>query len=83
MYMLVAHHRAPEWQGEIARESHENLLEAEAKMMHWARFGVDSFCNIPSDIWIESQEGTLLRIWDWRARVSVMPTLSQTAEAAS
>ncbi len=71
MYLLVATHRSPEWEGEIAREFFEEVAAAEARMARWARFGVDSFCNTPSDIWIFGDDGQPVRIWDWRTRAPV------------
>jgi hypothetical protein len=71
MYLLVAYLRSPEWEGEVAREVFDDLTAAEAQMAHWARFGVDSFCNAPSDIWIIAQSGAAVRTWDWRTRAPI------------
>lgn len=71
MFILAAGQSAPGWTGEIGREAFETLEDAEAQMRHWARFGVDAYCNEPDVLWITDQQDRILKVWDWSAQAPV------------
>jgi hypothetical protein len=68
MFVLMADRTEPDWSGTVGTETFENIEQAEQQMRRWARFGVDNHCSDPDRIWIADEDGTVLKIWDWRTR---------------
>lgn len=77
MFILYADRNLPEWSGIVGREAFRTLAEAEAKMHEWARFGVDGHCNDPDHLWITNENGSVLKVWDWRRRTAIEPAVSE------
>lgn len=71
MFVLLADRSIPGWSGVVGSEVFEKMEEAEVVMRRWARFGVDNHCTDPDNLWIASEDGQVLKVWDWRERVVV------------
>jgi hypothetical protein len=54
--------------GELDRQTFDTIEAAEARMAEWGKYGVDGFCDEPSEVGIFDAEGTLVRQWHWRRR---------------
>ena len=66
MFVLLADRKDPNWSGIVGTEVFDNIEAAERTMRKWARFGVVGYCSDPDRIWIASQDGQVLKIWDWQ-----------------
>lgn len=72
MFVLLADRKDPDWSGIVGTEVFDKIEEAERMMRKWAKFGVDSYCSDPDRIWIASQDGQVLKIWDWRTSAPIV-----------
>lgn len=66
--------------GELGRQSFDTIDEAEAQMAEWGKYGVDGFCDEPSEVGIFDAEGVLVRQWHWRRRQPFDPRQAASDE---
>jgi hypothetical protein len=67
-YTLIAIVSRADTVGELGRQTFDTIDEAEVQMAEWAKYGVDGFCDEPSEVGIFDTEGVLVRQWHWRRR---------------